>query len=110
MLYRRELVDLEKDVEDAKILVECTGKSLMPPQYIPKNKGVEMKKYLKFKKEKYGHSVWNNKGDYLGSIEKNRKKWKFYFDEPSRGDVVWFTSDCLRQLADFLDKLVKEQK
>jgi len=67
-----------------------------------------MKKYLKFKKQKYGYSVWNNKKDYLGGIENHKDKWKFYSDEPSMDDAVWFTSDCLRQLADFLDKLDKK--
>lgn len=60
-------------------------------------------KYLKFKKissEEY--NVKNNKGDYLGCVIREKKQWRFYFDEPIKDSAVWFTHECLAQLVEFM--------
>ena len=63
-------------------------------------------KYLKFIKiSDKEHNVTNSKGDYLACIVKKRNQWRVEFDEPFRDSVVWFTRECLQQLADYITRL-----
>ena len=62
------------------------------------------KKYLEFKPKPRNneYNVFNNKGDYLGdlAIKKigRKNRWCFFPDDCSIGDM-WFTHECLEQIA-----------
>jgi len=72
------------------------------------------KKFLRLEKvcdTKY--QVVNNRGDYLGQIEyakgwKKKKMWLFYPESFERGDV-WFASGCLKEIAEFMEKLAVQK-
>lgn len=67
------------------------------------------KKYVKFKEIVYSdgnveHKVRNNKKQFLGDIAFERKKWRFYPDSPLH--KTWFTSDCLHDIANYMEGLI----
>ena len=50
------------------------------------------------------YTVTNKKDEFLGIVYKKGKTWKWEPEASPFGEM-WFTSDCLRELADFMDSL-----
>ena len=66
----------------------------------------DAKKRLIFKAKKSNpneYYVSNKKGDFLGDIAHEDGMWKLIILPLSAHEELWYASDCLREIADFLE-------